>query len=104
MNLPFSLIPFLQALFTCFRPGYKCPRVSGLQVVSATRNHCPLAVRFRGGGGIVQCVESNGIGWIFLSTFVSREEGGKGKGRWLASLSLDLVDSFIRGERRFEEG
>lgn len=51
-----------------------------------------------------QRVESNGIGWIFLSTFVSREEGGKGKGRWLASLSLDLVDSFIRGERRFEEG
>lgn len=49
-------------------------------------------------------MESNGIGWIFLSTFVSREEGGKGKGRWLASLSLDLVDSFIRGERRFEEG
>lgn len=51
MNLPLSLVPFLQALFTCFRPGYKCPRVSGLQVVSATRNHCPLAVRFRGGRG-----------------------------------------------------
>lgn len=44
----FSLFLSLpQALFTCFRPGTSVP-VSGLQVVSGTRNHCPLAVRFHG--------------------------------------------------------
>lgn len=33
-------------------------------------------------------MESNGIGWIFLSTLVPREPKGgrKEKGRWLASL------------------
>lgn len=70
-----------------FSSGYKCPR---LGIASCFGNEeslpscCPIPWACLEG----QRVESNGIGWIFLSTFVSREreEEKKRDVGWRASL------------------
>ena len=100
MNLSLFLsLP--QALFTCFRPGTSVP-VSGLQVVSGTRNHCPLAVRFRGRVQKASVQRVMGSAGFFSPLSFLANGRKKRKGTLAGEPLQSLANSFIRGEWCFE--
>lgn len=101
LSLFLSLHLLSSSFIYVFSSGYKCPRpgiASCFGNEESLLSRCPIPWACLGG----QRVESNGIGWIFLSTLVPREPKGgrKEKGRWLASLFRDSrILSFEERER-----